>query len=570
MSDTPRLDPSQERASSAPRDARQIVIAGPGAGKSEVVGARCRQLLDDDVYPEEILVISFSNAAVGVVRDRTRDVVDEGRGIDLATLDSLAARIRSELEESEPVFAGYDDSIRRATTLLENAERPVFADVRHIIVDEVQDIVGVRTQFVLTLLSKGVQEEAGFTLLGDPMQSLYDFQKDSAGRWSAETFLDQVRQRYLIKETVLSGEYRARTEDARAASKARAELTELPRVERLHRLTDLLAGLPPIGEVDQDLADDVSRWRGLTAFLCDTNARAGLVASRLAAYGIPVELAAAATEPTLAPWIGRILGAYHSGAIARGEFVELAEAEGLPDPLSAWQALVRMADCRGDLELSALGAGLRSRKWRPELLRSPSVDFIASTVHRAKGLEFDNVVLVDPEDWLGDEPDASARRLFVAMSRARSRLSRAGGICVRYWRKDRPTGTWLQTSPRGRGHLGVLLEPSYARELGPSEVTLNSVIGSSVTWAFDENLTTVDGEELPSWTANIDGIAIARTGEEFGRLVSRLSFSGRAPGLRGGRVEGLETIVGAPSETFEHHGFWTGARVSGPITFEWE
>ena len=76
----PILDMDQQRAASAPADARQIVIAGPGAGKSEVVGARCRELLDHDVYPEEILVISFSNAAVDVVRVRTKDVVDEGTG----------------------------------------------------------------------------------------------------------------------------------------------------------------------------------------------------------------------------------------------------------------------------------------------------------------------------------------------------------------------------------------------------------------------------------------------------------------------------------------------------------
>ena len=92
------------RSRSAPHrnapDARLIVIAGPGAGKSEVVGERCRRLIEHDVYPEEILVISFSNVAVDVVRTRTKDVVDEGRGVDCATIDSLAARVRGELEET--------------------------------------------------------------------------------------------------------------------------------------------------------------------------------------------------------------------------------------------------------------------------------------------------------------------------------------------------------------------------------------------------------------------------------------------------------------------------------------
>lgn len=571
MIEPPTLDPDQDRVASAPGDASQIVIAGPGAGKSEVVGARCRRLLEQDVYPEEILVISFSNAAVGVVRSRTTDVVDEGRGIDSATIDSLAARIRRELDEAEPIFTGYEDSILKATRLLEQAEAPAFPDIRHVVVDEVQDVVGIRARFVLALLENGFKEAVGFTLLGDPMQSLYDFQVDDDRQWSSEQFLDEVRRCFAVEETFLRGEYRARADDARAVAQARHELTTLSDCDRKLRLDDLAAQLSPLGAIDEDLADDVRAWTGATALLTDTNARAGLVASQLSAYGVPVELAASATDPSLVPWIGQLLGHSTAGIIDRDAFLELAEAGGLPDAASAWKSLVRAAASRRGLDLGDLANGLRGRRYPPTLLRKPTATVVASTVHRAKGLEFDNVVLVDPNDWRGDEDGASARRLFVAMSRARSRLSRCHGTSVRSWRKDPRSGVWLQLAPRGRGTLGILMEPSHARALGPVEHSLADSLGAPVTWTSAEDLVTVDADEVPSWIATVESVEVARTGEEFGSLVRRLSFGGRVPALRGGHVEGLETVVGPPGHTVAgQHGFWVGARVSGPISFDWE
>ena len=89
---------------------------------------------------------------------------------------------------------------------------------------------------------------------------------------------------------------------------------------------------------------------------------------------------------------------------------------------------------------------------------------------------------------------------------------------------------------------------------------------------FEANaLITVDSDELPSWRATVDGVEVARTGEAFGALVRRLSFDGHAPGLSGGRVEGLETVVGPAVQTEPgQHGFWTGARISGPLSFDWK
>ncbi len=54
-------------------------------------------------------------------------------------------------------------------------------------------------------------------------------------------------------------------------------------------------------------------------------------------------------------------------------------------------------------------------------------------------------------------------------------------------------------------------------------------------------------------------------------MVRSLSFGDRVPHLVGGRVEGTETVVGtARGDGPGRHGLWVGARVSGPVVFEWE
>ncbi len=569
MTEPSTLDDQQKQAVEARWDARQIVLAGPGAGKTHVVGERCRRLVDrDEVYPEEVLVISFSNAAVDVVRARTSEVCDHGRGIDCSTIDALAARVRHELED-DPVFTGYEQAVVRATQLLMACDGPVFSDIRHVIIDEVQDVVGVRAQFALALLEKAFEDGIGFTLLGDPLQGIYDFQLDDAREWSADRFLRSVVQRWSPTTVTLLGEYRGRTLTARAAALARPLLVELPENSRLQRLQDILASLDPLGAIDEDSAHDVTRWPGTTALLSDTNARAGLAADLLTAYGIGCELASRALDPSIAPWVAELLGEHEGSYVTFDDFRLLLDDE--DEAENRWRALVRFARSPRGLELRDLATALGARRVPAELTRAPQSRIVSSTVHRAKGLEFDNVVLVDPDGWYTgpDDESAAARRLFVALSRGRSTVTSSRGIRTDGWAKDPRTGAWIRYARQRRGTLGILLEPRMARALGPSMSVSSSLIDQSIDWESGPAHITVEGSEVPSWIATVNGARVARTGEEFGNVMDRMSY-GRLPKLVGGHVEGLETLVGpARQDGPGRHGLWLGARVAGNLNFDW-
>ena len=165
---------------------RLLVIAGAGQGKTEVVVSRIDTLVKEaDLVPsEELLVLSFSRAAVSAVRTRLdlRDVAASN----VRTFDSFASLLLLDAEIQPE--GSFDARIRRATRLLKESGKvpaPVES-LRHVVIDEVQDLVGDRADFVLAILEK-LDSDAGITALGDPLQGVYEFQLgDSYSQTTAE------------------------------------------------------------------------------------------------------------------------------------------------------------------------------------------------------------------------------------------------------------------------------------------------------------------------------------------------------------------------------------------------
>ena len=108
------LDESQLAAVQIEPDERQIVIAGPGSGKTEVVSALIEHLTEEmDVDPVDgLLVISFSNAAVHAAESRLR--AHGAAPVSVQTMDSLAAEILRELATEDHSGPGLRRQSRRS------------------------------------------------------------------------------------------------------------------------------------------------------------------------------------------------------------------------------------------------------------------------------------------------------------------------------------------------------------------------------------------------------------------------------------------------------------------------
>lgn len=551
------LDPEQGEVATADASTRQVVIAGPGAGKTQVVSALVENLiLDERVDPVHgLLVLSFSNAAVHAVdgRLRARDVPP----VHVRTIDSLASRIVSEFSEGEVGALAFDERIIRATQLIRGGEWCDADDLEHVVVDEVQDVVGVRADFLLALMD-ALPEDAGLTFLGDPAQAIYDFQIEQEGE-SATTSAQLLERARTVgaRTIVLKGQYRATTRDARAAAGLRGEGEVVP---HHHGVEDFWNQVVHVGELAA--AGGLGRTRQeSTAFLTATNGQALVVAGELRSLGLNVCVRRGAGQQVLASWIARVLGQVSTSSLAREELVaKVQELAPDVDPASAWRALKSVAGGKGrELDLISLCTALQSRySIPPDLLDATNTQTVVSTVHRAKGLEFDNVVLVEfPPAGRGEQSEeVVGRERFVALTRARRLLMRADGPDVRWVRTVHCGGDsgprwirgghkpWMTKAFEVRaGDLDVDAMAMYplAQEL----LSNGTAVSAEVELAPCPNRSTL---RVPIFEARLGGTTLAVTSESFGvEFAARTGTLEQArrgwPSLRGVRVESVATVV---------------------------
>lgn len=170
----------------------------------------------------EILVLSFSRAAVRELQDRIARHGDRARRVRVQTFDSWAYRLLVQAYPDEEWSArGFDDRIRAATGAVEKGavEASELGAPSHVVIDEAQDLVGDRRELVEALLDR-FQRSCGFTVVGDSAQGIYGFQIEDRTERAGETdrFFTWLRESYDdLVELSLTENFRAKSPEARTA-----------------------------------------------------------------------------------------------------------------------------------------------------------------------------------------------------------------------------------------------------------------------------------------------------------------------------------------------------------------
>ncbi len=461
------LSSAQKEIATAGVDNRLLVLAGPGTGKTHTLLQRLIHLVEvEGLHPRsELLVLSFSRAAVAEIRARLARLAADSGGtgppfINIHTFDSFATRLLSALEEDLDLSGkSYDARIALAVQRIEDpdsASSEALSSIRHIVVDEIQDLVGVRARLVLGLLKR---VGGGFTLLGDPGQAIYDYLVARPGDGPTATeFLKTVQTVYAdgLSTRSLGHNYRARGSSTNVAAQTRALVVaeQEPDPESLVRLRRLVSELPAAGSLDTPVGLNQPGVAQGTAILCRTNADVLFTCQALRAQAIPGVIPTRAEEQGLPPWIGRILSTHTTPRMTEGEFLKrwqtLVGGRASLSPETAWHALL-IAEGRGraDLDCQLLRRQLaRGLDWAFESEALALEHTIpVQTIHGSKGREFDRVAIVPPEPRASRnaDPIEEARVLYVAATRARDTLLRLDrqGMPVQYGR----------TNPSGRTRL---------------------------------------------------------------------------------------------------------------------
>ena len=507
-------------------DARErtnvLVLAGPGSGKTRVLVHRIAYLIRIRRQdPRGILALVYNRHAATEIRRRLFDLLgEEARGVTVSTCHGLAMRLvgASFTGQSGDISKGeFDKILKQAVALLRGdglsrdeaeAQRDTLIEgYRWILVDEYQDIGPDEYELIAAVAGRSTEDEdsrLSLFAVGDDDQNIYAFKGASVA------FIRRFEEDYSARPVHLIENYRSTANIIDVANMLIAPATDrmkagydivVNRSRRKDRPGGELEGLDPIGrgrvQILRVLKDETVQavmaiwelerlskrapdWSWAKAAVIARNWRQlEPVRSYCEARNIPVQTAS--DDPpnvwrlretqSLVNWLRR-----RSGSSVR--VVDIAKWME-QQPSGRWWSLLR----EGLEELfHELGNRETNRQdvieWLAEWgrdARKRQTGLLLLSAHRAKGLEFDDVVILDGGwDWPsnGDDRDAERRLYYVAMTRARRSLTLLAMEDRHPFIGDLDGPAVAHRAPDGNG-LDVADCKRVYRTLNPSEVVLD-------------------------------------------------------------------------------------------------
>lgn len=498
----------------ADSDRRIVINAGPGTGKTYAVIEKIINLLEEhEAEGDTILILCFSRAAVEVVQKRLKQASEDDRAgieinnVEIRTFDSFATYLISWVQENyEDILPcnykmsneNYEDRIRTAVEIL-TEKTDIFEEYTHVIVDEVQDLVGIRAELVLKILEI-LPKSCGFTLLGDACQAIYDYQVNTeSNEMSSVDFYYNIFSRFsdadyysFEKNHRQSGdidnmlkEYRNGILTGESADRRKTLNKIYPKIE-----TEVSIDLQHPEKKEFNKYIEKGKTLGI---LTRTNGQALKISTWLRNGEINHMLRKPLSSEYISEWVGRIFTEYDYDTVNNDSFIEAFKKiypnENISIADEYWNALVRTqfeSKSRYTVEELLLGVMKNSRD---KCLFSGNIknsEIVVSNIHRAKGMEFDTVFLFDEmfKNILDNEADNEIEHKvsYVALTRAKSdiknvdlkpmfiHISKKGDKrCYKTGRKKankKPPLTEIEI-----GLKGDISESSFA-----SEITLQNLI----------------------------------------------------------------------------------------------
>lgn len=564
-----------------PWDAKALVNAAAGTGKTTTLIRRIEHLIQDEgLQAADILVLSFSRAAVREVSERLAQAGTVARRVRAQTFDGWATSLlyQEDPHRTDLSSMGYDRRIKMATEAVEHGliEESERGEPRHVVVDESQDLVGVRRELVEAVLDQ--LRNSGFTVVGDVAQSIYGFQVSDPAARTDETgrFFDWLRASFPDEELVehtLDVNFRACTPEARTALELGPRLqrmrTDAEAVDLLRELSSLLSGVPSFGSLENRFVQDSLREAdGTTAILCQDNAQVLALSRDLDGHSIPHRVKRGIRDRVAPSWLAALFDVVFDGEITESDFLDAVERfdPAVPKPPAfAWRSLRRVAAApRRRLDLFDLRCAIAEDRLPDDLTAPAEHRLTLSTVHRAKGMEFDRVIIVgaDREPRRDEDLQAAARLRYVAMTRPRLDLYRWEAPKTWMYRKaNLPLSRaerWYITHRRGQCMGIEILGADVAPVRSPESIDVDPAgiqkylrervnDGDPMEFRKLHDLpVTID--ETPEYGLFHDGVRVGDASEQFRRDLRRL-IGGKdreiwPVSIEGMRVDAMRTVAG--------------------------
>ena len=412
------------------QDSKYIVVAaGPGSGKTRLLVHKLASLLlMEDVKHEQLLMLTFSRAAATEFKKRLLKLIGNAANfIEIKTFHSYCFDLLGKVGDIER----SDEIIRKTIQKIRDREvEPNRITKAVLVIDEAQDMDADEFELITTLME--YNEEMRVIAVGDDDQNIYEF-RGADSKYLEKLIHDKKAVKYELVEN-----YRSRknlvdlTNQFVRTIRHRIKSTEIQAIRKetgkikivKHRSDQLIT--PVVNDIVQ------TGLSGSTCVLTKTNEEALQITGLLIKKGFHAKLIQSNDGFDLYNLyeIRFFLFTMHlsddtfviSDEVWRKakndlvkRFSRSTKLEVVINILDAFETTNRKRKYRSDLEVFL-------HESRMEDFITGNVDTIlVSTIHKAKGKEFDNIYLMLNNLFLNN--DTKKRELYVAMTRARNNIT---------------------------------------------------------------------------------------------------------------------------------------------------
>ena len=410
------------------KESRCIVVgAGPGSGKTRVLVHKLASLLLlEDVKHEQLLMLTFSRAAVTEFKQRLMELIgNAAHFVEIKTFHSYCFDLLGRMGNLEDA----KDVVARASELIRQGEvEPNRLGKTVLVIDEAQDMNAEEYALIKALMD--VNEEMRVIAVGDDDQNIYGFRGSDSGymyrltQMSGSTFVEMTENYRSARRLVDFANGFLKNMDKRIKSMPIISMSkEEGTVEVIHHASKYMYR-PLVANLLRH------KGKGTACVLTQTNEEAVILMALLRKEGVNCKLIQSMEglrfwNMAEVRYFLKFIGNRVTTPYISEELWEKAKQETFT-AYDKSQSVWYLKRCVQQFEQTNPSKYLTDFK---EFVFESSVeDFcdvseaevVVSTIHKAKGREFDDVYMLISDNYGTD--DDRMHRYYVGITRAKSRL----------------------------------------------------------------------------------------------------------------------------------------------------
>lgn len=404
-----------------------VVAAGPGSGKTRVLVHKLASLLlMEDVKHEQLLMLTFSRAAATEFKQRLMELIgNAAHFVEIKTFHSYCFDLLGRIGNLDDA----KDVVERAAGMINNGEvEPNRISKTVLVIDEAQDMSSEEYSLVKALMSNN--EEMRVIAVGDDDQNIYEFRGSDSG------YMYRLKDEPGAVFVEMTENYRSARRPVGFANSfvknIGRRIKTVPIISKRKEEGNVSVTLHKSVFMYQPLVDQLIRTHsgGTVCVLTQTNEEAVIVTALLRRHGINGQLIQSMDGFSFwnmaeVRYFLKYIGKYVKTPLITDEQWQAAK-HATYSLYENSQSLVYLKRC---LEIFEETNKVKYFSDLKEFVYESSVedfcdmsgaDVVVSTIHKAKGREFDDVYMLVSDGYCKD--DHLMRRYYVGITRAKNRL----------------------------------------------------------------------------------------------------------------------------------------------------